>query len=113
MVWHDVQCEEGSAFQPRARHVVLSEALGQFHWVDTKRTGEGVIVRWRGKQCFTVGAGRTGVVIYNGTEDVILDHWRKTLYHKVVFRIGVAVPWYPALFRRTPDHRWQGLRHLA
>ncbi|EYF07165.1 hypothetical protein [Chondromyces apiculatus] len=113
IAWHDVVCDEAWGFTPRGRYVVLPARSGQFHGVDVAWTGEGAAVAVFGRRCFVASEGETGVVIYNGTEDVIEDGWRATRYHKMVFRVGVGVTWAPGLFRGPVDHERRMMRDLA
>ena len=111
--WHDVVFS-GPGFAPvetyRSRNLPAD-----FHRVSVLVQPEsgGVTVELFGQPCFRLQPGQSGKVLYNLSEDLVIDGWRDTEFHKVVFHIALAIPARSDMFRGAPDRTHVSLRDLT
>jgi hypothetical protein len=75
--------------------------------------GNTLSVRFFGSVRLRLGRGQYGSLLYNLSEDALLDGWYETIFQKVIVRVAFDLPPQTDLFRRAPDQEFVSMRDLT
>lgn len=110
--WHEVRFDEPD-FTPVETYRIRS-LPSDFHRISIQPEGsEALDVQLFGTTCFRLTPRQSGRILYNLSEDVLLDGWYATTFHKLVFQVAFGLSVTPALFRRAPDQQLVSMRELS
>lgn len=110
--WHEVRFDEPE-FIPVETYRTRS-LPSDFHRISIQSEGPEVLgVQLFGSTCFRLIPRQLGRVLYTLSEDVPLDDWYATTFHKLVFQVAFGLSVSPALFRRPPNQQHVSMRELT
>lgn len=111
VAWHDVEFREPH-FLPMEQY--RERALpADFRRIGLRVDAEELSAELFGITRFSLSPGQSGRIVYNLSDDIQLDGWRDTEFHKVVLHVAFGIAPSPDLFKRPPDQSFVSLRNFT
>lgn len=111
VVWHDIEFREPH-FLPM-EHYRERGLPADFRRVGLRIDAGELSVELFGVTRFHLVPGQSGHIVYNLSDDIQLDGWRDTEFHKVVLHVAFGLAPTPDLFKRPPDQSFVSLRNFT
>lgn len=109
--WHDVEFREPH-FLPMEQYRERT-LPADFRSIALSIDGGELRATLFGSTRFLLLPGQSGSIVYDQTEDIQLDGWRDTEFHKVILHVAFGLSPCANLFLRPPDQSFVSLRNFA